>query len=202
MAQRKIKCVRCGNEVIATGTRQKYCRECESHIVKEKAALFREAIRAARESGKGTKKKSLVKPEEPKLKHIKCKKCGADVVVSAMAWNAKYCPKCASEERSASQRRSKERRKRAGRQTGGETVTTICNSCGREFSYIYRGYYKTLCGECTGANCGAGGPKKLKAKKKPHVSRIDEIQRAAQAAGMSYGKYKAMMEMQKAKKGA
>ena len=45
-------------------------------------------------------------------------------------------------------------------------------------------------------------PTKAEIERELRQSRIDEIQRAAQAAGMSYGKYKAMLEMQKAKKGA
>ena len=199
MKQRTIKCARCGNDVVATGMKQKYCPECAYIIGREKAkervALFREALQAARESGKGGKKRSLVKPEEPKLKHITCAKCNADVIVPAKAGRAKYCPKCAQEEKQASQKRSKARTK-----TDGETVTAICNNCGLEFSYIYRGYYKALCGECRGANHGAGGPKKIRAKKKkPHVSQIDAIQRAAQAVGMSYGKYKAWLDSQKRK---
>ena len=203
---RTIKCARCKNEVVATGMRQKYCPECAYLIGREKATLFRDALQAARESGKGAKKKGLVKTEEPKLKHITCAKCKADIVVPVKAGRAKYCPKCAQEEKSASQKRSKERRKKGDRPTDGGIITTICNSCGQEFSYIYKGYYKTLCEECRGANCGAGGPKKLKAKKKkPHVSQIDAIQRAAHEMGMSYGKYKAMLamqEMRKPRKGA
>lgn len=133
-------------------------------------------------------KKARSKP--PKWKTITCARCGIEV--STMKGSrTKYCPDCAK----AAQ---KEAHRKCVSKPGGQVVTTICNSCGREFSYIFRGYDKTLCGECRGANCGAGGPKKIKAKKKePHVSQIDAIQRAAHAAGMSYGRYVAMMEMQK-----
>ena len=132
-------------------------------------------------------KKARSKP--PKWRTIKCKRCGIEV--STMAKSRKYCPDCAK----AAQ---KEAHRKCVSKPGGQVITGICNSCGREFPYIYRGYDKTLCGECRGANCGAGGPKKIKAKKKkPHVSQIDAIQRAAHAAGMSYGRYVAMMEMQK-----
>ena len=140
----------------------------------EAAKAFHEAMATARKVGK--------------TKVIQCIRCGADVIVSVHAARAKFCPKHAAEEKKKEQKAFRERQMKS--QTG------ICHRCGVEFSYIYKGKERAFCDECKNRKGGRPKslPKKPKKKRKPT---IDEIQRAAHAAGMSYGKYQAMLAMKK-----
>lgn len=193
MIPRKIKCARCGEETIAKGPRSKYCPLCGYQVRLETARMFQEALRAARGEPKvvAPKKKSARKGG---TKHIKCARCGADVVVSVHATRAKSCPKCSQESKEESTKRCKERREQ-------ETITEICHGCGREFTYIFKGQYKALCEDCKPSRSSAWR-KGEKSRAKPGASKIVEIQQQAQAAGMSYGQYKAWLYMQEMKKGA
>lgn len=189
MAERKIICARCGKETVAKGTSMKYCPDCGYQVRMEKVALYREALRVAR----GVKDEKAKKPG--KTKRIKCQRCGAEVEVPARASRAKFCPKCSQESKNESVKRSKARAKE---EPPTLSVTTVCKRCGVTFSYEYKKYERAFCDDCKDANNG----RKKEPKKKARVSRIDDIQRAAQAAGMSYGKYMALLSMRKMKKGA
>ena len=212
MKPRIIKCAGCGVEVDAKGPSQKYCPVCayqnrlerqtarreesKKELMKERAALFNEALEAARTSGK--------KPPKRKTKHIRCARCGADVEVPVMAARAKFCPKCAI---ASVREKNREYRERAAAPGDGETMTGRCSCCGKNFSYIYEGKRRTKCDACRKYDDKSLSriikePTQTEIEREMRQRRIDEIQRAAHAARMSYGKYKAMMEMRKAKKGA
>ena len=169
---RKITCARCGKETEATGPRSKYCPECKEEEMRGGA----------------------------RVKHIKCAICGKDTVVSIKAAHAKFCKECSGqaykETRAAWKRRE---RKKAGKELQGEKVTSYCTVCGKEFSYIYNGYYLARCEKCMGKGGRASQPLR-KCEKRPGNTRLDAAQRAAQELGMSYGKYKAMLDIQKMKK--
>ena len=176
---RIIKCERCGKETEATGTRQKYCPTCSKEV---RAGGKIEIVNGAR------------------VKHIKCAACGEDTVVSIKAAHAKFCRRCASQAYKETQAAWKRRtRAKTGKAWQGETVTSYCTDCGKEFSYIYNGYYVARCEECRGKGGRASQPLR-KYGRRPGNARLDAAQRAAQEAGMSYGKYKAMLSMQKGKK--
>ncbi len=172
MKPRIIKCARCGKETEATGPRSKYCPECKEE---EKRGGAR-------------------------VKHIKCAICGKDTVVSIKATHAKFCKDCSGqayrETRAAWKRRE---RAREGKAYAGEKITSFCTVCGKEFSYIYNGYYVARCEECREKGGRAAQPIRRR-EKRPGNTRLDAAQRAAQELGMSYGKYKAMLAMQKMKK--
>lgn len=185
---RVIKCARCGKEIEAKGNGQKYCPECAYQARLERVHAFHDSLRAARESG--------VKPSKMTIagtKHIKCAKCGADVIVSIRGGHAKYCPKCAQEAYAESHNRSREK--------NAKLMTAICNKCGKPFEYVYKWAYKTTCDECRGKR-REGWRRKEKPEKKKLDPTIDEMIAAAKAKGMSYGQYKAWLYMQEQKKKA
>ncbi len=201
MVPRKITCERCGNEVIASGPSQKYCPLCAYRIRLEKqrervalekrrgnVAMFHEALAAARTSGK--------------TKHIQCAKCGADVVVPVKAGRAKFCPTCAEEAKAASTKRCRTKKIRCVR-CGKEAVVSnlaaqakYCPDCGREVRKEQRKRSVKQHYERQRAQ-------KAEARREKKTGpTIAENQRAAHAAGMSYGQYKAWLYMQEMKKGA
>lgn len=209
---RTIKCARCGEKTVAKGPSQKYCPTCayqerlerqavkreesKRELMKARAALFRDALEAARASGK--------EPPKKKTKRIRCERCGAEVEVPVMAARAKFCPACAT---ASVREKNRKYRERAASLGEGELTTGKCSCCGKNFSYIYEGKRRTKCEACRKYDDKYMSsifkePTKKEIERELRQRRIDEIQRAAQAAGMSYGKYKAMLEMQKAKKGA
>lgn len=176
---RIIKCARCGKETEAAGPRSKYCPACKEEI---RAGGKIEIVNGAR------------------VKHIKCAICGKDTVVSIKAAHAKFCRECSGqaykETRAAWKRRV---RAQSGEAQNGEKITSFCTVCGKEFSYIYNGYYLARCEKCRGKGGRAAQPIR-RYEKRPGNTRLDAAQRAAQELGMSYGKYKAMLAMQKMKK--
>lgn len=176
---RIIKCARCGKETEATGPRSKYCPSCKEEI---RAGGKIEIVNGAR------------------VKHIKCAICGKDTVVSIKAAHEKFCKDCSGqaykETRAAWKRRV---RVQSGEAQNGEKITSFCTVCGKEFSYIYNGYYLARCEKCRGKGGRAAQPIR-RYEKRPGNTRLDAAQRAAQELGMSYGKYKAMLAMQKMKK--
>lgn len=226
---RTIQCARCGEKTVAKGPSQKYCPTCayqerlerqaakreesKRELMEARAALFHDALEAARASGK--------EPPKKKTKRIRCERCGAEVEVPVMAARAKFCPACAT---ASVREKNRQYRERAASLGEGELTTGKCSCCGKNFSYIYEGKRRTKCDACRKYDEAGrmrrkkereqcleeGGkfsvlfrsPTKAEIERELRQRRIDEIQRAAQAAGMSYGKYKAMLEMQKAKKGA
>ena len=209
---RTIQCARCGEKTVAKGPSQKYCPTCayqerlerqaakreesKRELMKARAALFHDALEAARASGK--------EPPRKKTKRIRCERCGAEVEVPVMAARAKFCPACAT---ASVREKNRKYRERAASLGEGELTTGKCSCCGKNFSYIYEGKRRTKCEACRKYDDKYMSsifkePTKKEIERELRQRRIDEIQRAAQAAGMSYGKYKAMMEMQKAKKGA
>ncbi len=135
-----------------------------------------------------------------RVKHIKCAICGKDTVVSIKAVRAKFCKECSGqaykETRAAWKRRAREK---AGKEMQGERVTSYCTVCGKEFSYIYNGYYLARCEDCRGKGGRASAPLR-KYEKRLGNTRLDAKQRAAHDARMSYGKYTAMLAMEKTQK--
>jgi len=191
---RVIKCAKCGREVETKGNGQKYCPECAYEIriernherLEARAAMFRDALQAARESGK-----SAIKTRFAGIRHIKCEKCGADVEVPKMAGRAKYCPRCSQESYRDSHKRSRERY--------AVKLTAICDVCGEEFEYVKKGKNRTTCDACRDTEWTMG--KRSEEKKEP-VARIQDLETAAKAKGMSYGQYKAWLYMEAQKKKA
>ena len=204
---RTIKCARCGEKTVAKGPSQKYCPTCayqerlerqaakreesKRELMKARAALFHDALEAARASGK--------EPPKKKTKRIRCERCGAEVEVPVMAARAKFCPACAT---ASVREKNRKYRERAASLGEGELTTGKCSCCGKNFSYIYEGKRRTKCEACRKYDDKYMSsifkePTKKEIERELRQRRIDEIQRAAQAAGMSYGRYVAMMEMQK-----
>ena len=104
-----------------------------------------------------------------KTKIIKCKKCGVDVEVPMRASRAKFCPKCAEEAKIESVRRSRKKTKEQEEEfLEEEEIQYEDNVLGSEIEPWI-----------------------------PRESHIEEINAKARAAGMSYGKYRAMLEIQK-----
>lgn len=208
MIPRKIICARCGGETIARAAGTKYCPVCAYYARLEQARISRAARKARAEAARAAKKpepealrealcaatrKARGRPkkeaaEKPKTKKIICARCGVEMEV-AKGSRQMYCPPCAKE--------SKRESHRMRGRPEGPPATGTCSRCGRAFSYPYKGYHRTTCDDCRGANYGkaeAGGETK---KQKPRVSQIDAKQRAARELGMSYGRYVAMMTMKK-----
>lgn len=213
----------------ATGPSQKYCPLCayqerlerqarkreesKKELMKARAALFHEALETARASGK--------EPPRKRTRRIRCERCGVEVEVPFMAFRARFCPACAT---ASVREKNREYKRRVAASEDGEMMTGRCSHCGKNFSYTYLGKRRTKCDACRKydeegrirrrkereqrleergrLSVICPPPTKAEIERELRQRRIDEIQRAAQAAGMSYGKYKAMLEMQKAKKGA
>lgn len=204
---RTIQCARCGVKTVAKGPSQKYCPTCayqerlerqaakreesKRELMKARAALFHDALEAARASGK--------EPPKKKTKRIRCERCGAEVEVPVMAARAKFCPACAT---ASVREKNRKYRERAASLGEGELTTGKCSCCGKNFSYIYEGKRRTKCDACRKYDDKHMSriirePTQTEIERELRQRRIDEIQRAAHAAGMSYGRYVAMMEMQK-----
>lgn len=197
---RVIKCARCGEETEAKGNGQKYCPECAYKVriernhqrIAARAAMFHDALKAARESGK-----TPIKTRFAGVRYIKCERCGKEVSVPIHAGHARYCPTCSQESYRESHKRSKER--------NALTLTAICDACGKEFEYILKGKPRTTCDMCRAVGGAHKKPKKLfaeKPKEKAPAPSIEELMAAARAKGMSYGQYKAWLYMQEQRKKA
>jgi len=192
---RVIKCARCGEDVFTTGPRTKYCLACATQIRIES-------------QNKRRSKKGKLDPAHTKV--ITCEICGKEVIVPAKAARARYCPECSSKAYKASTKKYRDKEKNP---PVGETVETTCIICNKSFSYEYRGgKRREFCNMCSpnrhDENAGAIEPnyhtgwhkaEKPRKKKKPHVSQIVDLNEAARKAGMSYGRYVAMLAMKKGK---
>ena len=131
-----------------------------------------------------------------KVKHIKCAICGKDTVVSIKAVHAKFCKDCKADAyKEASREWHRRQREKAGKTLEGERLTSYCTVCGKEFSYIFKGYYIARCPKCTGKGGKASFPQE-RYSRRPGNGRLDAAQRAAHELGMSYGKYKARLALQ------
>ena len=98
---------------------------------------------------------------------------------------------------------------KARRRRPPQWKTKTCERCGVEISVLWM--RQKYCDDCakgvkremnSASTKSANEKRKAKAaekreKKKPHVSRIDDILQAARKAGMSYGRYVAMIAMKK-----
>jgi hypothetical protein len=85
------------------------------------------------------------------------------------------------------------------------TLTAICDVCGQEFSYVFKGKHRTICDVCKEmARTKTKHPDWFKKKelKKAPVAKIEDLAAAARARGMSYGQYKAWLYMEEQKKKA
>lgn len=131
---------------------------------------------------------------------IVCKRCGKTVVTSAKGPERQYCDACAHERRKERQKAWREEKaaKKPPRVRKGRGTVRVgeCTRCGVTFEYIYKGYERICCDDCL-----RGGVRNL-VTRPTRVSQIDDLAAAARAAGMSYGRYKAMMEYKKAHTGA
>lgn len=196
---RVIKCACCGEETEAKGNGQKYCPECAYKIrikrnherIAARAAMFHDALKAARESGK-----TPIKTRFAGVRYIKCERCGKEVSVPIHAGHARYCQTCSQESYRESHKRSKER--------NALTMTAICAECGKEFEYVLKGKPRTTCDDCLPISNTRKKPAKLidNPKKKAPVASIEDLAAAARAKGMSYGQYKAWLYMQEQRKKA
>ena len=153
MKPRIIKCARCGEAVEATGPSQRYCPLCayqkrlerqarkreesKKELMKARAALFHDALEAARASGK--------EPPKKKTKRIRCERCGVEVEVPVMAARAKFCPACAT---ASVREKNREYKRRIAASEGGEMMAGHCSHCGKNFSYTYMGKRRTKCDAC------------------------------------------------------
>ncbi len=214
---RIINCAKCGKIIEARSPRTKYCPSCAYEVRQERAKAFYEALKAAR--GEPIKPKELKKPIEPKKRKwelaepriIKCGHCGREVVLTdARSHNRKYCDDCKkivyAELTKKAHDAYKDRKNPEGKR--------LCARCGVVLEKRRGG--QKYCDDCRAAarlERDAARKRKQKQregwrigelpekkKKKPRVSQIDSIQRAAHEAGMSYGKYVAMLAMKKGKK--
>lgn len=208
MIPRKIICANCGNETVATGPRTKYCPLCAYRIRLEKQNAKRSGGRRA-------------DPAHTKI--ITCAICGKEFEVNAKAARAKFCPECSGKAFKSSKKKHREKEKRWLLE---EPRSITCERCGVEVVLTdARQFNRKYCDDCQkivyaelrkkakDAQKERGREKQLdkrrspfkgcgsKSTKKPRVSQIEAIQKAAHAAGMSYGKYQAMLAMQAAKKG-
>lgn len=195
-----IKCERCGKDTEAKSNGQKYCPECGYQVriernherIEARAAMFHDALKAARTSGKKS-----IKTRFAGVRYIKCEKCGKEVAVPIHAGHAKYCPRCSQEAYRESHKRSKER--------CAVKITTTCDVCGKEFFYVLKGKHRTTCDLCREMEREkATHPEWFKKKepKKEPVPKIEDLAAAARAKGMSYGQYKAWLYMEEQKKKA
>ena len=202
VGMRVIKCAKCGKETEAKGNSQKYCPECGYQVriernherIEARAAMFHDALKAARKSGK-----TPIRTRFAGVRHIKCEKCGKEVSVPRHAGHAKYCPTCSQESYRESHKRSKER--------CALKITAVCEVCGNEFSYVFKGGHRQTCDVCREMERTRArrpdlfGKQKKDVKKEP-VPSIADLAAAAKAKGMSYGQYKAWLYIESQKKKA
>jgi len=209
-----ITCAICGKEVVVNSkaARAKYCPECSAKMFKVSTKRHRakEKEELAFDAGNyPIEPKSKWTLAEPKV--IECERCGCEVVLTdARQFNRKYCDDCkpivyAELMRKAS-RRAKAKSKEPKR----------CARCGIVLEETKSN--QKYCGDCRAAakleqsiasyhrkreereTSPFKGMAKERKKKKPRVSQIENLNEAARKAGMSYGKYVAMLAMQKQKR--
>ena len=182
-----ITCEICGKDVVvpSKAARARYCPECAAKTFKASTKKHR------------TKEKRWLLAE-PRI--IECQRCGCEVVLTdARSFNRKYCDDCqkivyAELHKKADALRGKQEQK-------------LCARCGVVLEKQNRKY----CDDCRAAakreqeaakrrrqrEGWRTGDLPEKKKKKPRVSQIENLNAAARKAGMSYGKYVAMMAMKK-----
>ena len=135
-----------------------------------------------------------------------CRHCGGDFEVDGTNHHARRIEYCSNLCRC----REHERRKRGG----PVQIEKVCQECGKP--YIARRHDSVTCGrECNAERnkrrvreTGAFYREKYRAErmlqekrpKRKKIETIDQVQKKAQAMGMSYGKYLAYLEIQKGAK--
>ena len=199
MTQRKIICANCGNETVATGPRTKYCPLCAYKIRLEKQ----------------NERRSWRRADPAHTRKITCEICGNEFETNSKAARAKYCPECSARAFKISAKKHREKEKKWLLE---ETRQITCERCGVVLEDQNNSRRK-YCNDCAAAvkreqTYESAQRKKemlLEERRSPfkgciskethRVSQIEEIQKAAQEAGMSYGKYKAMLAMHAARKG-
>ena len=193
-----ITCEICGKDVVVStkAARARYCPECAAKAFKASAKKHR------------TKEKRWMLAE-PRI--IKCERCGCEVVLTdARSFNRKYCDDCKkivyAELTKKAHDAYKDRKNPEGKRR--------CARCGVVLEKR-RGNQK-YCDDCRAAarreqdaarkqkqrEGWRTGELPEKKKKKPRVSQIENLNAAARKAGMSYGKYVAMLAMQRQRKEA
>ena len=188
-----ITCEICGKDVVVStkAARARYCPECAAKAFKASTKKHR------------TKEKRWMLAE-PRI--IKCERCGCEVVLEdARSYKRKYCDDC--QKIVYAELRNKAKDAFRGRQEPKR-----CARCGVVLEK--RRTNQKYCDDCRAAARREQeaarrlkrregrriGELSKKKKKKPRVSQIENLNAAARKAGMSYGKYVAMLAMQKGKK--
>ena len=181
-----ITCEICGKDVVvpSKAARAKYCPECS-------AKAYKAATKKHRDKERNT---------------ITCERCGAEFVSTNIRGpQRKYCDEC--KESAYKETNRKAFHAWAERRKNGLPNMKICDICGAVFD-SKGGGGRRYCDKCRIEVKREAERQKQRKKregwrctdlqqkrKKPRVSQIDSIQRAAHEAGMSYGKYKALMFM-------
>ena len=182
-----IICEICGKDVVVStkAARARYCPECAAKVFKASTKKHR------------TKEKRWMLAE-PRI--IKCERCGCEVVLTdARSFNRKYCDDCQKIVYAELHKKADALR--------GKQETKRCARCGVVLEKQNRKY----CDDCRAIARNEQEAAKRrrqregwrtgdlpeKKKKKPRVSQIENLNAAARQAGMSYGKYVAMLAMKK-----
>jgi len=189
-----ITCAICGKEVVVNSkaARARYCPECSTKAFKDSSKQYR-----------AKEKRWLL--AEPRT--IKCERCGCEIVLEdSRQFNRKYCDDCKEIVYAELRKKAKDAYKKRI-----NPDVKRCARCGIALEKQNRKY----CDDCSAAaKREQEAAKKRKQregwrtselprtkKKKPRVSQIENLNDAARKAGMSYGKYVAMLAMQGQKGG-
>ncbi len=186
-----ITCEICGKEIVVNSkaARAKYCPECATKA-------FKASTKKMRDKEKNT---------------IVCERCGTEFVSTNIRGpQRKYCDEC--KESAYKETNRKAFHAWAERRKNGLPNMKICDICGAPFDNKGGGG-RRYCDKCRIEVKREAERQKQRKKregwrctdlqqkrKKPRVSQIDSIQRAAHEAGMSYGKYQALLAVQKMQK--
>lgn len=184
-----ITCEICGKETVVSSkaARARYCPECSM-----------KAFKASTKKHRAKEKRWLL--AEPRI--IECERCGCEVVLEdARQFKRKYCDACqkivyAELHKKADALRGKQEQKRCARcgvvLEERRSNRKYCDDCRtlakREQEAAKRRRQRE------GWRTGDLPEKK---KKTPRVSQIVNLNEAARKAGMSYGRYVAMLAMKK-----
>ena len=190
-----ITCAICGKDVVVStkASRAKFCPECSARAYKASAKKYKDK----------EKRWMLAEPRK-----IHCERCGCEVILTdARSFNRKYCDACKKivyVELTKKAHDAYRERKNPG--------VKRCARCGVVLEN--RRSNQKYCDDCRAAakfEKEAARKRRQregwrtdelpeKKKKKPRVSQIEKLNAAARKAGMSYGKYVAMLAMKKGKK--
>lgn len=142
--------------------------------------------------------------KKARMLHIKCAKCGAEFDVPARGnGKTKYCKDCAAKARREA--KAEWLKRKPEKPKASPVVVLKCERCGKDI-VILKQYSRRrkFCDDCTAINNRERSARNIriwlekeaqKPKPKKAKSTIEATLKAARAAGMSYGKYKAMMQM-------